>query len=135
MQDLPDMLEWILIGVMSDAKSKRVCAHLQDHEGRTHLLSCDGVAAVRATDVLLHNVVEGLVIWQRDSLDDSAIEALWDLLYADADDREQEGYRSAVQAAAAEIKSGAKTLLRIEPIYGATVTILAESFTLGSPAT
>ncbi|HEX5688093.1 MAG TPA: hypothetical protein VFY73_29085 [Ideonella sp.] len=88
---------------------------------------------MRATDLLLHNVVECISIWQGNSFDDAAKEALWQLLYGDVPDAPKEpAYCLAVEAAETEIRAGAKTLLKIVPIYGATVTILTESFHFGA---
>ena len=131
MRVLQDMLEWVLIGITSDAKAKRVSIQIQDHAGKSHILCCEGVVAFRAEDVLLHNVVESVVTWQ-DSFDEEAIEVLWELLYGVTCDRREQGWRTAVQDAASEIESGKKTLLRVEPIYGATVTVLAETIGLNS---
>lgn len=62
MQVLQGVLEWVLVGVTSDVNTKRASIQIQDHEGKSHVLSCKGVVAFRASDVLLHNVIESIGI-------------------------------------------------------------------------
>lgn len=131
MKAFPDMLEWVLMGLTTDAAKKYVSIALHDYVTGSHTLSCEGVVTVRATDFLLHNVVESLTVWHCESFDEQAIEDnLWDVFYGYPCNRSDEGWRANVQNSVAQIKSGKNILLKLEPIYGAEVIVFAEALNI-----
>ena len=132
MEKWPQFVEGFIKGLHFDQEHRVAEVFLATTQGDRFVLRATEAQAFLATDVLLNNIVDRIHVWDYSSSTDDYLDDLWVVFFGEVESRTDPGQTHFVDVQLQAIRERRLQFLKVEPVYGALVLVLAQKFTLTS---
>ncbi|MFM0607125.1 hypothetical protein PQR05_21605 [Paraburkholderia sediminicola] len=130
MLDLSKFVEAYLMGIEVDRVERKVVLSIKEPAGKGWILVATGVSELMVLQMCMQNIIDRISVWTGSAVDADCRERVFSLLsgrYAtDRDDMESPLINRTVDA----IQRGDSMLIELEPVYGASVLMLASGLSV-----
>lgn len=130
MLDLSKFVEAYLMSIEVDRIERKVKLSIREPDGTGWILAATGVSELMVLQMRMQNIIDRISVWTESAVDADCRERVFSLLSGrsatDRDDMESPLINRTVD----EIQRGDSMLIELEPVYGASVLMLASGLSV-----